>query len=52
MGRPRPRPSTSGGYGPLHLTNVSVEQAGDAKGEGSSNRSTGPDSLRTAPCRC
>ena len=41
-------PSTSGGYGPLHLTNVSVEQAGDAKGDGSSNRSTGPDSLRTA----
>ena len=41
-------PSTSGGYGPLHLTNVSVEQAGDAKGDGSTNRSTGPDSLRTA----
>jgi N-acetyl-anhydromuramyl-L-alanine amidase AmpD len=41
-------PSTSGGYGPLHLTNVSVESAGDAKGDGSINRSTGPDSLRTA----
>ena len=41
-------PSTSGGYGPLHLTNVSVEPAGDAKGDGSTNRSTGPDSLRTA----
>jgi N-acetyl-anhydromuramyl-L-alanine amidase AmpD len=41
-------PSTSGGYGPMHLTNVSVEQAGDAKGDGSFNHSIGPDSLRTA----
>ena len=48
MGRPRTRPEHVRGYGPLHLTNVSVEQAGDAKGDGSSNRSTGPDSLRTA----
>ena len=39
-------PSTSGGYGPLHLTNISVEQAGDAKGVGSFNRSTGPDRER------
>jgi N-acetyl-anhydromuramyl-L-alanine amidase AmpD len=40
-------PSTAGGYGPMHLTKVSVEQAGDAKGDGTFNRSTGPDSLHT-----
>ncbi len=27
-------PSTSGGYGPMHLTKVSTEQAGDARGRG------------------
>jgi N-acetyl-anhydromuramyl-L-alanine amidase AmpD len=41
-------PSTSGGYGPMHLTKVNVEQAGDAKGEGINNSSTGPASLHTA----
>ena len=42
-------PSTSGGYGPMHLTNVDVEQAGNAKGEvGAFDRSTGPASLHTA----
>ena len=41
-------PSTSGGYGPMHLTDVAVERAGDAKGDGSFNASNGPASLRTA----
>ncbi|HEY7045248.1 MAG TPA: peptidoglycan recognition family protein [Nocardioidaceae bacterium] len=41
-------PSTSGGYGPMHLTDVAVEAAGTAKGDGSVNRSTGPASLHTA----
>jgi N-acetyl-anhydromuramyl-L-alanine amidase AmpD len=41
-------PSTSGGYGPMHLTAVDVEQAGLAKGDGSFRTSDGPDSLHTA----
>ena len=41
-------PSTSGGYGPMHLTDVDVEQAGLAKGDGSFRPSNGPDSLHTA----
>ncbi len=41
-------PSTSGGYGPMHLTDVDVEPAGFAKGDGSFRPSTGPDSLHTA----
>ena len=41
-------PSTSGGYGPMHLTDVDVEQAGLAKGDGSFRTSDGPDSLHTA----
>ncbi len=41
-------PSTSGGYGPMHLTDVDVEQAGDARGTGAVNPSTGPASLHTA----
>jgi cold shock CspA family protein len=41
-------PSASGGYGPMHLTDVDVETAGHAKGDGSFRRSDGPDSLHTA----
>jgi len=41
-------PSTSGGYGPMHLTDIAVEQAGLAKGDGSFRASDGPDSLHTA----
>ena len=41
-------PSTSGGYGPMHLTDVDVEQAGFAKGDGSFRPSDGPASLHTA----
>ncbi|MEO6714107.1 MAG: N-acetylmuramoyl-L-alanine amidase, partial [Mycobacteriales bacterium] len=41
-------PSTSGGYGPMHLTDISVEAAGQAKGDGSFRSSDGPDSLHTA----
>jgi N-acetyl-anhydromuramyl-L-alanine amidase AmpD len=41
-------PSTSGGYGPMHLTDVDVEEAGLAKGDGSNRSSDGPDSLHTA----
>ncbi|MEO6714108.1 MAG: N-acetylmuramoyl-L-alanine amidase, partial [Mycobacteriales bacterium] len=41
-------PSTSGGYGPMHLTDISVEVAGQAKGDGSFVSSDGPDSLHTA----
>ncbi len=40
-------PSTSGGYGPMHLTDVTVEKAGDARGLGTFNTSTGPASLHT-----
>jgi len=41
-------PSTSGGYGPMHLTNVDVEPGGNARGAGSFDASTGPQSLHTA----
>ena len=41
-------PSTSGGYGPMHLTNLDVERAGDARGAGPFNTSTGPELLHTA----
>jgi N-acetyl-anhydromuramyl-L-alanine amidase AmpD len=41
-------PSTSGGYGPMHLTDLDVEQAGLAKGDGSFRASDGPVSLHTA----
>ncbi len=41
-------PSTSGGYGPMHLTDVDVERAGNARGAGPFNASTGPQSLHTA----
>lgn len=43
-----PAPSTSGGFGPMHLTDVDVEAAGLAKGEGAFGTSDGPDSLHTA----
>lgn len=41
-------PSTSGGYGPMHLTDVTVDAAGLAKGDGSFLTSDGPDSLHSA----
>ena len=41
-------PSTSGGYGPMHLTDVDVEQAGLAKGDGTFRSYDGPDSLHSA----
>ena len=41
-------PSTSGGYGPMHLTDISVDDAGLAKGDGPARPSDGPDSLHTA----
>jgi N-acetyl-anhydromuramyl-L-alanine amidase AmpD len=40
-------PSTSGGYGPMHLTEVAVEQAGLARGDGSVRPSARPESLHT-----
>ncbi len=40
-------PSTSGGYGPLHLTDVSVPDMSTAKGDGSLITSPGPSSLHT-----
>lgn len=45
-----PAPSTSGGFGPMHLTDVDVdvEAAGLAKGDGAFGSSDGPDSLHTA----
>ncbi len=39
--------STSGGYGPLHLTDVQVPDMSTAKGDGSTVTSGGPASLRT-----
>lgn len=41
-------PSTSGGYGPMHLTNVTVPDNSLAKGDGTVRRSDGPASLHTA----
>ena len=40
--------STSGGYGPMHLTDVDVPDNSLAKGDGSVNTFSGPQSLRTA----
>jgi len=40
-------PSTSGGYGPLHLTDVTVPDMSTAKGDGSLITSQGPSSLHT-----
>jgi N-acetyl-anhydromuramyl-L-alanine amidase AmpD len=42
------RPSTSGGYGPMHLTDVRVPDMSGAKGDGSLVVSDGPESLHTA----
>jgi N-acetyl-anhydromuramyl-L-alanine amidase AmpD len=41
-------PSTSGGYGPMHLTDVDVPDNSLAKGDGTVVKSDGPDSLHTA----
>ena len=41
-------PSTSGGYGPMHLTNTTVPDNSLAKGDGTVRRSDGPDALHTA----
>jgi N-acetyl-anhydromuramyl-L-alanine amidase AmpD len=42
------KPSTSGGYGPMHLTDVKVPDMAGAKGDGSRVVSDGPESLHTA----
>ncbi|MEJ7690926.1 MAG: hypothetical protein WKF76_11115 [Nocardioidaceae bacterium] len=41
-------PSTSGGYGPMHLTDVAVPDNSLAKGDGTVRRSDGPAALHTA----
>ncbi len=41
-------PSTAGGYGPMNLTDVTVPNAGLAKGDGTVIHSHGPASLHTA----
>lgn len=43
-----PSPSTAGGYGPLHLTDVDVADMSTAKGDGSGISSQGPAALHTA----
>ncbi len=40
-------PSTSGGYGPLHLTDVTGDGSSNAKGDGATIRTQAPASLHT-----